>query len=134
MRAFAREVRIADHLRERLAELIRAEMRDPRIGMISVNDVRVSRDLSIADVYVSALDCKTTEGQRALEDVLNHAAGFLRTQIARGNTMRTTPKLRFHFDEVWARGAQLDALIDRAREADRARAGAQSDPQAEETP
>jgi ribosome-binding factor A len=122
MRSFARELRVADHLRERLAELIRAEMRDPRVGMISVNDVRVSRDLSIADVYVSALDCKTSEDQRGLEDVLNHAAGFLRTQIARGNTMRTTPKLKFHFDEVWARGARVDALIDRALEADRARA------------
>jgi ribosome-binding factor A len=94
-------------------------MRDPRVGMISVNDVRVSRDLSSADVYVSALDCRTSEDQRALEDVLNHAAGFLRTRVAQGNTMRTTPKLKFHFDEVWARGARVDALIDRALASDR---------------
>jgi ribosome-binding factor A len=120
MRPFERTLRIADHLRERLAELIRSEMRDPRVGMVSINDVKVSRDLATADIYVSALDAESPEDQRALADVLNHAAGFLRTLIARENTMRTTPKLRFHFDEVWARGAKLDALIDRAMAADRA--------------
>jgi ribosome-binding factor A len=139
MRSFARELRVADHLRERLAELIRGELRDPRIGMVSVNDVRVSRDLSTAEVYVSALDCRTPEDQRGLEDALNHAAGFLRTQIARSSTMRTTPKLRFHFDEVWARGARVDALIDQALEADRKHPDASShaadaSPHTEETP
>jgi len=119
MRPFERTLRIADHLRERLSELIRSQMRDPRVGMVSINEVKVSRDLACADIYVSALDAESAEDQQALVDVLNHAAGFLRTLIARETTMRTTPKLRFHFDEVWARGAKLDALIDRALAADR---------------
>jgi ribosome-binding factor A len=114
MRPFARELRVADHLRERLADIIRTEMRDPRVRMISINDVRVSRDLSTADVYFSALGVDSTEEQRALEDVLNHAAGFLRTALSRENTLRTMPRPRFHFDRVWAEGGRMDALIQRA--------------------
>jgi ribosome-binding factor A len=114
MRPFARELRVADHLRERLADIIRTEMRDPRVRMISINDVRVSRDLSTADVYFSALGVDSTEEQRALEDVLNHAAGFLRTALSRESTLRTMPRPRFHFDRVWAEGGRMDALIQRA--------------------
>jgi ribosome-binding factor A len=114
MRPFARELRVADHLRERLADIIRTEMRDPRVRMISINDVRVSRDLSTADVYFSALGVDSTEEQRTLEDVLNHAAGFLRTALSRESTLRTMPRPRFHFDRVWAEGGRMDALIQRA--------------------
>jgi ribosome-binding factor A len=114
MRPFARELRVADHLRERLADIIRTEMRDPRVRMISINDVRVSRDLSTADVYFSALGVDSTDEQRALEDVLNHAAGFLRTALSRESTLRTMPRPRFHFDRVWAEGGRMDALIQRA--------------------
>lgn len=114
MRPFARELRVADHLRERLADIIRTEMRDPRVRMISINDVWVSRDLSTADVYFSALGVDSTEEQRALEDVLNHAAGFLRTALSRESTLRTMPRPRFHFDRVWAEGGRMDALIQRA--------------------
>jgi ribosome-binding factor A len=120
MRSFGRELRVADHIRERLAEILRAEMRDPRAKAVSINDVRVSRDLSVADVYFSSLDAATPEQRKALEDVLNHAAGFLRTQLARDSNLRTMPKPRFHFDEVWARGAELDALIQRAVASDQA--------------
>jgi ribosome-binding factor A len=123
MRPYGRELRIADHIRERLAEIIRLEMRDPRVGMISINEVRVSRDLAVADVYFSTLDATSAAERKSLEDVLNHAAGFLRTVLARESTLRTMPKPRFHFDEVWARGAELDALIKRAVESDRAAHG-----------
>ena len=123
MRPFARVLRVADHLRERLADIIRTEMRDPRVRMIGINDVRVSRDLATADVYFSALGVDSPEEQRALEDVLNHAAGFLRTALARESTLRTMPRPRFHFDEVWAQGGKMDALIQRAVAEDRSHHG-----------
>jgi len=123
MRPFARELRVADHLRERLADIIRTEMRDPRVRMIGINDVRVSRDLSTADVYFSALGVDSPEEQRALEDVLNHAAGFLRSALARESTLRMMPRPRFHFDEVWAQGGKMDALIQRAVAEDRSHHG-----------
>ena len=123
MRPFARVLRVADHLRERLADIIRTEMRDPRVRMIGINDVRVSRDLATADVYFSALGVDSPEEQRALEDVLNHAAGFLRTALARESTLRMMPRPRFHFDEVWAQGGKVDALIQRAVAEDRSHHG-----------
>ena len=119
MKEQGRGHRVADHLRERLADIIRAEMRDPRIGMLSVNDVRVSRDMSYADVYVSALGAETKDTQRDLIAVLEHAAGFLRSAVARDSTMRSTPKLRFHYDELIVEGARIETLIRRAVAADK---------------
>ena len=119
MREFKREVRVADHLRRELADLIRSEMRDPRVGLLGVNDVTVSRDLSYADVYVSAFEAEAESDQVELINVLNRAAGFLRTALARQSTMRTMPKLRFHYDRTLQQGAHLEALIERAVDADR---------------
>lgn len=120
MRPFGRELRVADHLRERLADIIRSRMRDPRVGMLSINEVKVAKDLSIADIYCASISADTAEKQDALVRVLNNAAGFLRSEIARESTMRVTPKLRFHFDEVWERAGKLDELIDEAIAADHA--------------
>ena len=118
MKEQGRGLRVADHLRERLADIIRAQMRDPRVGMISVNDVRVSRDYAFADVFVSSLGADDAEAQKELITVLEHAAGFLRSAVARDNTMRTTPKLRFHYDEVAVNGVRMESLIRRAVAAD----------------
>ena len=118
MKEHGRGHRVADHLRERLADIIRAEMRDPRVGMVSVNDVRVSRDLSYADVYVSSLGVNDAAGKQDLVTVLEHAAGFLRSAVARDSTMRSTPKLRFHYDDLVVEGARIESLIRRAVEAD----------------
>jgi ribosome-binding factor A len=113
-----RTTRVADYLRERLAEIIRSQMRDPRIGMLGVNDVRVSRDFSYADVYVTALGADDADAQREVIAVLTRAAGFLRTAVARDSTMRTTPKLRFHYDQVAVDGNHVEALIRNAVAAD----------------
>jgi ribosome-binding factor A len=118
MKESGRTLRVADFLREELAEIIRREMRDPRVGLVTVNDVRVTRDFSYADIYVSALDAQDAAAKEALVHVLNGAAGFLRTAVARSNTMRTTPQLRFHYDELIERGARMDDLIDRAVRSD----------------
>jgi ribosome-binding factor A len=118
MKEQGRGLRVADHLRERLADIIRAQMRDPRVGMISVNDVRVSRDYAFADVFVSSLGADDAEAQKELITVLEHAAGFLRSAVARDNTMRTTPKLRFHYDEIAVNGVRMESLIRRAVAAD----------------
>jgi ribosome-binding factor A len=113
-REFSRTQRVADFLRQELAGLIQLELRDPRIGMVSVTGVEVSRDMSHARVFVTVLG-KDSEAE-AVESIeaLNHAAGFLRTQIAKINSARTTPKLRFVFDASIGRGAQMSKLIDDA--------------------
>ncbi len=107
-------LRMADFAREEIARIIQFEMRDPRIGMVSVNDVRVSRDLAFADVYVSAMPSGSPAEQEALVAVLNGASGYFRSKLARRHRMRTTPKPRFHYDESVERGRRLEKLIDEA--------------------
>jgi len=121
---YGRELRVADHLRESLAEILRHEMRDPRVEMVSVTDVRVSRDFTSANIYVSSLKVTGDEQQQELISVLNGAAGFLRSAIARHSTMRTTPRLAFHYDLLVEEGPRMGALIERAIAADRRTAAA----------
>tara|TARA_B100000686_G_scaffold203870_1_gene210685 strand:+ start:217 stop:603 length:387 start_codon:yes stop_codon:yes gene_type:complete len=118
MKEFGRDVRVADFIRDELAETIRRDMRDPRIGMVSVNDVTVSKDLSFADVYVSSWQTSEPDEREEFISVLNKAAGFFRSELAKRHRMRTTPKLRFHYDEVVERGPALEALIESAMQAD----------------
>ena len=119
MKEFGRELRVADFLRDELAKIIGQEMRDPRVGLVTLREVRVSRDLAYADVYVSSMNPQDVRERTEMVGALNGAAGYLRTAIARRNTMRTTPRLRFHYDELAERGARLDELIDRAVRSDR---------------
>ncbi len=118
MREFGREERVADFIRDELASIIQREMRDPRIGMVSVNEVKVSKDLSWAEVYVSSHETKTDEERAALIGVLNKAAGYFRSELAKRHSMRTTPKPRFHYDVVIERGPALESLIEKAVQAD----------------
>lgn len=118
MKDYGRDLRVADFIRDELAEIIRKDMRDPRIGMVSVNEVTVSKDLSYADVYVSSWQTREAAEREVFVSVLNKAAGFFRSALAGRHRMRTTPKLRFHYDEVVEKGPQLEALIDSAIQAD----------------
>ena len=118
MREFGRDLRVADFIRDEIAAIIQREMRDPRVGLVSVNEAKVSKDLSWADVYISSIDSRTEEEQAILVEVLNKAAGYFRSELAKRHSMRTTPKPRFHYDEVVESGPRMDALIDRAVESD----------------
>jgi len=121
MREYGRGLRIADFIRDELAAIIQREMRDPRVGMVSVNEVKVSKDLSYAEVYVSSLDAETETARKDLIDVLNKASGFFRSELAKRHKMRTTPKPRFHYDELMERGPRIESLIERAVRADAVR-------------
>ena len=110
--------RVADFIRSELADIVQNQMRDPRVSLLSITDARVSRDLSVADVYVTSLNARDDEERAALVEVLNGAAGFLRSAVAGRHAMRTTPRLRFHYDELIEGGPRLEALIDRAVDAD----------------
>jgi ribosome-binding factor A len=124
---FSRTQRVADFLRQELASLIQRELRDPRVGMVSVTDVEVSRDLSFARVFVTVLGSASAEEAKPAIDALNHAAGFLRSQVAKVMNARTTPKLKFQFDTSVSRGAQMSRLIDEVVAADREHARSRGD-------
>ena len=107
-----RRARIADQIQRELAELIRTELRDPRVGMVTLTGVEVSGDQSHAKVFFTILGAETV-AQEALEG-LRHAAGFLRTGLARRLSTHSVPDLHFEHDESVERGMRLSKLIDEA--------------------
>jgi ribosome-binding factor A len=112
MLAVSRDLKVADFIRDEVARIIAFEMRDPRVGsFVSVNDVKVSKDLSYAEIYVSSLQVNDAAEQEALIKVLNGAAGFFRSTLAKRHKMRTTPKPRFHYDLLVAEGPRIEKLI-----------------------
>jgi ribosome-binding factor A len=126
-REFGRDRRVADFIQRELAVVLQMEMKDPRVGMVSITDVRVSSDLGYADIYVSSFQAQTDEARDELLAALTGAAGWLRSLIARRSNMRTVPRLRFHWDELIERGHALDQLIDKALAEDRAHGEAEPD-------
>ena len=117
-KSFGRELRVAEFVRKELSDLIRRRMRDPRINaeLISLTDVRVTRDLGVADVYLSCLTTQTAEERKKLIEVFESASGFLRSELALRHTMRTTPRLKFHYDDLLEQGTKMEALLDQAME------------------
>jgi ribosome-binding factor A len=114
-REFSRIDRIGDQMQRELAQLIQREVKDPRVGMVTVNAVKVSRDLGYADIYVSLLSTEelTEESPEVRESiaVLNKASGFLRGQVGRAMKLRVVPQLRFHFDTLQGYSRKMDSLI-----------------------
>lgn len=117
-REFSRIDRIGDQMQRELAQLIQREVKDPRIGMVTVNAVKVSRDLGYADIYVSLLSTEelTEQSPEVKESlaVLNKASGFLRGQVGRAMKLRVMPQLRFHFDTLQGYSRKMDNLIRQA--------------------
>lgn len=118
-RDFSRSQRVGDQIQRELAELIREQVKDPRVGMLTLSGVEVSRDLAHAKVFFTVLGDKdaiegTTQG-------LRQAAGFLRRELGRRMRIRTVPELHFQYDDTQEKGARISALIDEAVASDRAR-------------
>lgn len=113
-REFTRAERVSDAIQQEVSVLIRDSIRDPRVGMVSVTDVEVSRDLAYAKVHVTFVGEKSEEEIEEAIRALNGAAGYLRKLLASSIKMRKTPQLTFLFDESGRRGQQLSALIDYA--------------------
>ncbi len=113
-REFSRADRVADALQKELAELVRDELRDPRVAMANITAAEVSRDLAVAKVFVNFVSQPEQDAAEAAVAVLNGAAGYLRTQLAHRIRMRHVPKLQFIYDTSGIRGQKLSALIDLA--------------------
>lgn len=118
-REFSRTQRIADHLQRELAKLIQQELGDPRIGMVSITGVDVSRDLAHARVWFTRLGSDSAEEASEATRVLNGAAGYLRSLLSRDSNLRTVPQLGFRFDSSVGRGRDMEDLIRQAADADR---------------
>ncbi len=113
-REFGRPQRVAEQIQREIAVLMQRDLRDPRVGMVTVSGVEVSRDLAYATIYVTFLGKDTPEEIKAALDALQHASGFLRSQLGKIISMRLTPHLSFKYDPSLMRGRQLSSLIDEA--------------------
>ena len=113
-RGFNRTDRIADQIQKDLALLLQREIKDPRVGMVTVSSVKVSKDLSFSDVYVSFMGKDSLEEAKEALEVLEKASGFLRSSLAKGAKLRVMPKLRFHYDVTMVEAPRISALIDKA--------------------
>lgn len=107
-----RNNRIADQIQRELAGLIRLEVRDPRVGMVTITGVELSRDKSHAKVFFTVLG--SPDDVEACSEGLNRAAGFLRSSLAHQLSTRTVPELHFAYDESIERGVRISKLIDDA--------------------
>lgn len=116
---FERSRRVAEQLQRELALLVQQELKDPRLGMLTISAVQVSKDMSNAKVFVTVLN-EQQDRDKTLA-ALQHAAGFLQHELGQRLQLRIIPKLRFVYDESIARGANLSALIDKAVKSDRAK-------------
>jgi ribosome-binding factor A len=105
-----RAYQIADQIQRDLAELIAREVKDPRVGMVTLNAVEVTPDYAHAKVYFSLL----TGDQEETLEALNHAAGHLRNLLFKRLHIHTVPTLHFVFDRTTERAADMNALIAKA--------------------
>ena len=128
--------RVADQIQRELATLIQLEVKDPRVGMVSISGVDVSKDLAYAKIFITVLNTLSDDGEvnnstlsapgeldkLEIEEnlkALKKASGFLRTMLAKRLRIRSVPKLEFYYDGSIERGQQLSSLIDDALAADR---------------
>ncbi|EHU1209160.1 MULTISPECIES: ribosome-binding factor A [Acinetobacter] len=112
--------RMADSVQRELSDLIRQELKDPRLGgLVTISAVKVSADMGYAEVYVTVMgrelgDEQSESANKETLDVLNKASGFLRHELSRRIKTRITPRLRFHYDKTNAYGNYMFGLIEKA--------------------
>ena len=104
-----RAKRIADRINEVLSEMLIYEVSDPRLVGVSVTDVKVDREMSFANIYVSALEGTSRSGE--ILEGLKHAKGYIRSELADRIELRTFPGLRFHWDPTFEKAERIDRLI-----------------------
>ena len=110
-KGFQRSDRVAEQVRRDLADLIRSELKDPRVGMISLTAVELTPDYAHAKVFFTTLDTAHLE---EVERGLKRSAGFLRRELGRRIHIHTLPELHFVYDNSIERGASLSLLINQA--------------------
>jgi ribosome-binding factor A len=109
----ARGLRVADQIQRDLAEIIAFELKDPRVGMVTITEVQLTPDYAHANVFFTMLN----DSKEAIKNTINGlttASGFIRGQLGRRLTIHTLPELHFVHDTSTARGMELSKLIDKA--------------------
>ena len=130
--AEARTRRIESEIQRVLSELIAREVKDPRVGNVTITAVSLAADMGVARVFFTPFASRNPAEE--VQVGLTRAGGFLRGEVGRRLRLRHAPRLEFVIDDTADKAAHLTGLIDRAVESDRAHAGEQSDESATDTP
>ncbi|MDP2878149.1 MAG: 30S ribosome-binding factor RbfA [Sulfuricella sp.] len=117
-KAFLRTGRVAEQIQRELADLIQMEVKDPRVGLVTLTGVEVTQDYAHAKVYFTTM--KSADQAPKAQAGLDHAAGFLRSQLAHRMKLRIMPQLHFIYDISVEHGVRLSQLIDEAVASDKA--------------
>lgn len=124
---YSRTQRLGEQIKRDLAQMLQFQVKDPRLGIVTLNAIKVAPDLGYADIYFTVMKPGMVEADDATvketETVLKDMSGFLRTELARVMTTRITPHLRFHYDVALERGHKLTNLINKAVSEDKSRSG-----------
>jgi ribosome-binding factor A len=108
-----RAIRMGEQIHKDIMQILRTKVKDPRVEWVTVNEVEVTNDYSLARVFYSVLK---SENKDAVAKVLDKAKGFIRSELAKGLTTYTVPELRFVFDTSLERGGHILSLISKVSE------------------
>ncbi len=113
--------RVEQQISKQLSIILQQEVRDPRVGIVTITDVNITKDLSVAKIYITALNKETTASNTSNnsgnskrlvpEKILNNMAGFLRTELASRIQMRSVPEIRFYYDNSSESGNRIELLL-----------------------
>lgn len=109
-REFKRSARVASQMQKELAIILQQGIKDPRIGFITVNEVELSKDLTTAKVYITALG-SDEQGQKDNIGWLNDAAPFIRSEMGKRMRLRSVPYIKFYYDDSFEKGMRVSELL-----------------------
>lgn len=109
-REFGRSARVSSQIQKELAVILQRGIKDPRLGFVTVNEVSVTKDLSVAKVYVTLLNADKSAIKNNIA-ILNEASPYLRSEVGKRMKMRSIPELRFYYDDSLDTGLRMDALL-----------------------
>ncbi|WP_017217784.1 30S ribosome-binding factor RbfA [Pseudoalteromonas sp. NJ631] len=126
MREFSRTDRVAQQIQKEIAVILQREIKDPRLGMVTVSAVEVSRDLSYAKVFITVLNTSDEDKTKQSAAILNEAAGYIRSLLGKRIRARIMPELKFVIDNSLMEGMRISNLVDSVIREDNAKRGPES--------
>ncbi len=115
---FSRTSRVAQQVQKELARILQQEVKDPRIGMVTISGVEITRDLAYAKVFVTFLTIGEQTNEESLKG-LNAASGYIRRLLGKAMQLRIVPEVRFCFDETLTEGLRISELVSGAVKKDK---------------
>ncbi|CAH9059761.1 Ribosome-binding factor A [Pseudoalteromonas holothuriae] len=126
MREFSRTDRVAQQIQKEIAVILQREIKDPRLGFVTVSAVEVSRDLSYAKIFITVLNTTDEDKTKQSVAILNDATGYIRSVLGKRIRARIMPELRFVVDNSLLEGMRISNLVDSVIREDNEKRGPES--------